>query len=359
MKTTHALSIGALLLCGGAQALDGIVLPAQTGGFHHRGTVTDAQVFTIALPDADLYNEYDSELGLVTGVARLEVPINVPQFDDSLGELIAINITMNAFLESEIGVEANGILNANIPHEAGFNTIETLFGGLAGYPVVGLLQRPSADPRGIAPNFYPIGPIGSSCFGFPGDEHACIEFDVFDTTSGTTVDVFVFEDENGPIYTLSDWIGPGFVPDFTLFLDNPNNTHLEDQFEFYVDNVDSASGFVHTFAYDGTLTVEYVYEIDQPDSDGDGVIDLLDNCTLHQNPAQVDSNGDGFGNACDPDLNDDGIVNAPDLGIFRTAFFSTGVTDTDFNADGITNAVDLGVLKEFFFGAPGPSGVVP
>ncbi|MEO1576160.1 MAG: M14 family zinc carboxypeptidase, partial [Pseudomonadota bacterium] len=35
------------------------------------------------------------------------------------------------------------------------------------------------------------------------------------------------------------------------------------------------------------------------DTDGDGVNDLVDNCTLIANADQRDSNGDGFGNACD------------------------------------------------------------
>ncbi len=93
------------------------------------------------------------------------------------------------------------------------------------------------------------------------------------------------------------------------------------------------------------------------DTDGDGVDDLVDSCTLIANPGQVDTNGDGYGNACDPDLDGNGIVNAVDLGLFKAAFFAPGVTDSDFNADGITNVLDLGILKAFFFAAPGPSAL--
>ncbi|MEO1574667.1 MAG: thrombospondin type 3 repeat-containing protein, partial [Pseudomonadota bacterium] len=53
------------------------------------------------------------------------------------------------------------------------------------------------------------------------------------------------------------------------------------------------------------------------DTDGDGVTDDLDNCTLAPNAAQRDSNGDGFGNVCDADLDNDCIVNAVDLGLLR------------------------------------------
>lgn len=56
------------------------------------------------------------------------------------------------------------------------------------------------------------------------------------------------------------------------------------------------------------------------DTDGDGSDDALDNCTLTANPDQRDSNGDGFGNACDADINDDGRVNSQDLGLFNRMF---------------------------------------
>lgn len=95
---------------------------------------------------------------------------------------------------------------------------------------------------------------------------------------------------------------------------------------------------------------------DAPDMDGDGIADSADNCTQVANADQRDTNGDGFGNACDADLNNDGAINVVDLGLLRTAFFSTG-PDADFNGDGIVNVVDLATMRLSFFGAPGPSGL--
>ncbi len=95
-----------------------------------------------------------------------------------------------------------------------------------------------------------------------------------------------------------------------------------------------------------------------PDDDGDTVRSFLDNCIFELNADQRDTNSDGFGNVCDADLNNDGIVNAIDLGLLRLVFF-TGDADADFNGDGIVNAIDLGVLKLRFFTAPGPSGIAP
>ncbi|MFK8013932.1 MAG: thrombospondin type 3 repeat-containing protein [Gammaproteobacteria bacterium] len=94
------------------------------------------------------------------------------------------------------------------------------------------------------------------------------------------------------------------------------------------------------------------------DSDGDGVDDSVDNCSQQANADQRDSNGDGFGNVCDTDLNNDLIVNVVDLGIFRSVFFS-GDADADANGDGTVNVVDLGVLRSQFFSAPGPGAVPP
>ncbi|MFK8014731.1 MAG: pre-peptidase C-terminal domain-containing protein [Gammaproteobacteria bacterium] len=90
------------------------------------------------------------------------------------------------------------------------------------------------------------------------------------------------------------------------------------------------------------------------DTDGDGVFDNADNCTLIANPSQTDSNGDGYGNRCDADLNNDCVVNTVDLGILRSVFFSNDA-DADLTGDGTVNVADLGVLRTQFFGSPGPS----
>lgn len=92
------------------------------------------------------------------------------------------------------------------------------------------------------------------------------------------------------------------------------------------------------------------------DSDGDGIADGSDNCIEVANNDQRDTNGDGFGNICDADLNNDGTINFTDLGLLRTVFFGAD-TDADFNGDGVVNFLDLGILRSTFFGAPGPSGL--
>ena len=100
---------------------------------------------------------------------------------------------------------------------------------------------------------------------------------------------------------------------------------------------------------------------DAADSDGDGLPDDVDNCVQIPNPAQTDTDDDGFGNACDADLNNDLVTNFLDLGMFKAAFFSTPNSpawnpDADLNGDGAINFLDLAVVKRLFFAPPGPSG---
>lgn len=90
------------------------------------------------------------------------------------------------------------------------------------------------------------------------------------------------------------------------------------------------------------------------DADGDTVTDFQDNCLGVFNPNQRDTDSDGFGNSCDADFNQDGIVNFVDLGLFRALTFSED-PDADLNGDGTVNALDLGILRSLFFEPPGPS----
>jgi hypothetical protein len=107
-----------------------------------------------------------------------------------------------------------------------------------------------------------------------------------------------------------------------------------------------------------------------PDTDGDGVCDLLDNCTLVANAGAIgcDTDNDGYGNACDADFNQSGGVTAIDFAApyFLTDFTAAppldGGTGTDMNCSGGVTAIDFAApyFLSYFTAAPpvpGPSGL--
>ncbi len=115
--------------------------------------------------------------------------------------------------------------------------------------------------------------------------------------------------------------------------------------------------------YDRVLAPEEVtehwaaYRDNAGDSDGDGVTDPRDNCTLVANADQRDTNGDDYGNICDADVSNNLETNFGDLAVFKSAFFPRPYDpDSDFNGDDAVNFGDLAKIKELFLQPPGPSG---
>ncbi|WP_452225652.1 choice-of-anchor B family protein [Lacinutrix chionoecetis] len=91
-----------------------------------------------------------------------------------------------------------------------------------------------------------------------------------------------------------------------------------------------------------------------PDGDGDGVIDGLDNCPFFANPDQADADNNGIGDACEQDEDNDGIPDDFDncVSISNTDQIDTDgdgigdVCDSDIDGDGIPNDVDNCPLLE-------------
>jgi hypothetical protein len=100
------------------------------------------------------------------------------------------------------------------------------------------------------------------------------------------------------------------------------------------------------------------------DSDVDGVADPLDNCLLIPNSAQLDANGDGYGNICDADLNNSGLVTTADFAVLRSllnlaAAASPAAAAADLNGSGTVTTADFAILRNQLNLAPGPSGLHP
>jgi hypothetical protein len=99
-----------------------------------------------------------------------------------------------------------------------------------------------------------------------------------------------------------------------------------------------------------------------PDADRDTVTDSGDDCLLAADPGQLDSNRDGYGNACDTDFDGDETVGARDWLILARAFDSAVGSpaydpELDADGDGAIGPAELLLLGASFAGPPGPSGL--
>jgi hypothetical protein len=82
------------------------------------------------------------------------------------------------------------------------------------------------------------------------------------------------------------------------------------------------------------------------DGDADGVADGSDNCPVTANSDQSDADGDGYGDRCDADHDNNGVVDTADFDILMAAFgsaegepefFAAG----DHDGDGVIAGSDL------------------
>jgi hypothetical protein len=98
------------------------------------------------------------------------------------------------------------------------------------------------------------------------------------------------------------------------------------------------------------------------DSDGDGVPDGSDNCTVAANASQLDTDADGYGNACDCDFDQSGMCSAVDFFAFLSDYLSgsdSGI-GSDMDGSGAVSGNDFRhFLPGFVSGQPGPSALAP
>jgi parallel beta-helix repeat protein len=122
----------------------------------------------------------------------------------------------------------------------------------------------------------------------------------------------------------------------------------------------------------GQLPPSNIGAID-PDRDADGILDPVDNCLEDANGPlagpndQLDADGDGIGNVCDADLNQDRFVGIPDFGIMLPCYLKsvgpgTGPAadpecrESDMDGSGLVDFQDFLYFLFAYNAPPGPIG---
>ncbi|MDP2323617.1 MAG: S8 family serine peptidase, partial [Gammaproteobacteria bacterium] len=109
------------------------------------------------------------------------------------------------------------------------------------------------------------------------------------------------------------------------------------------------------------------------DTDADGAYDDQDNCINVANGplltdaggnSQLDADADGYGNVCDADLDNSGLVTTVDYSMLRSVFGNAATASplaaaADLNGSGLVNTVDYSIFRTLINQPPGPSGLQP
>lgn len=192
-------------------------------------------------------------------------------------------------------------------------------------------------------------------------------------------DIFLFGGTSGDLIQINV-LATGNLLDPVIEIRDPTNgvvvngvadgASCNDSCSFTVDLTPAMTGTYTLLIHDVTTNETGSYEIglqcligtcaDVVAMCGDNCIDAANGPLIPDAGGNVqrDTDGDGFGNACDPDVDNNGVVNFLDVSVWDD-FFGTSEPDMDFDGDGVANFLDLFILAELFSMPPGPSCRLP
>ncbi len=184
----------------------------------------------------------------------------------------------------------------------------------------------------------------------------------------TVINLLDWADDNGPLATSKGWVDVtanefvtvAGVDPFTGIPFTTNGLPMTDDFDLAVYVKGDRKS---TAVFNAQLIIEYGDPVPPADTDSDGIPDSSDNCIEVANgPAipdaggnsQLDTNGDGYGNICDPDFDGNNIVDPSDYSAIKAALGSSS-PDQDLNGNGVVDPADVSILKSYWGSPPGPS----
>ncbi len=183
----------------------------------------------------------------------------------------------------------------------------------------------------------------------------------------TIINLLDWADDNGPLATSKGWVDVT-ANEFVTVVDEVNGIPITSNGLPMTDDFDLAvyvkGDRKSTAVFNAQLIIEYGDPVPPADTDSDGIPDISDNCIEVANGpvipdaggnSQLDTNGDGYGNICDPDLDNNQIVTPVDFSLLFAVFGSSGVLDADLNGNGVVDPADASILKSYLGSPPGPS----
>lgn len=151
--------------------------------------------------------------------------------------------------------------------------------------------------------------------GGSGQNYSITIFDD-DATTSITSGTPPYDGTYAPEQALSTFEGESVQGDWTLIV---------------TDGYNLDGGAINSFKLDFCVAGEF-----SPDTDGDGILDPVDNCVDISNSDQLDTDGDGIGDVCDDDDDDDGIPDVDD-----NCPTIPNIDQIDSDGNGIGEACDI------------------